>query len=103
MSDVNPDHYSMHAIQPIEYILENKLGFCAGAVVKYVTRAGFKLYPGKDQDQSEIADLEKVIRFAEMRINYLSGEEIVPATADDAMRNREDPRLKFTYYQPTED
>ena len=100
---INPDHYSMHAIEPIEYILENKLGFCAGAIVKYVTRAGEKLYPGKDRDQSEITDLQKVIKFAEMRINYLNGEEIVPVTDDDGMRNRnrEDPRLKFTLFGPT--
>ena len=96
----NPTHYTGLAIEPIEYILENKLGFCAGAIVKYVSRAGRKLYHGKDRDHSEIADLEKVIRFAEMRISYLNGEEIVPVTADDDMRNRnkEDPRLQFTYF-----
>lgn len=34
---VGGNHYQM-AIQPIDYILENKLGYCEGNVVKYVTR-----------------------------------------------------------------
>lgn len=32
-----PDHYDF-AIQPVEYILRNKLGFCEGNVVKYISR-----------------------------------------------------------------
>jgi len=35
---VQGDHYSGKAIQPIEYIMANKLGFCEGNVVKYVSR-----------------------------------------------------------------
>jgi len=32
------DHYRKMAIQPVEYILANGLGFVEGAVVKYVSR-----------------------------------------------------------------
>lgn len=32
-----PDHYD-HEIQPVEYILRNRLGFCEGNVIKYITR-----------------------------------------------------------------
>lgn len=32
------DHYASKAIQPIDYILANGLGFCEGNVVKYVSR-----------------------------------------------------------------
>lgn len=32
------DHYQKMAIQPIDYIMENRLGFCEGNVIKYVTR-----------------------------------------------------------------
>jgi len=35
---VQGDHYANKAIQPIEYIMANKLGFCEGNVVKYVSR-----------------------------------------------------------------
>lgn len=31
-------HYQKMAIQPIDYIMQNKLGFCEGNIVKYVTR-----------------------------------------------------------------
>jgi hypothetical protein len=33
------------------------------------------MYEGKTQIESEIIDLEKVIRYANMRINELTGEE----------------------------
>ena len=35
---VQGDHYARNHIQPIEYIMANKLGFCEGNVVKYVSR-----------------------------------------------------------------
>lgn len=91
MSDhISPDHYSDLAIEPIEYILENKMGFCAGAIIKYVSRAGRKIYPGKDRDQSEVADLDKVIRFAEMRINYLNGLDPLTGDSDNEAHGLED-------------
>ena len=37
-TQVGGDHYKGMAIQPLEYILANKLGFAEGAVVKYVSR-----------------------------------------------------------------
>jgi hypothetical protein len=48
--------------------------FWRGNIVKYGSRAGFKTYDGLDAVESEIADLEKVRRYAEMRINELRGE-----------------------------
>ncbi len=35
---VGGDHYHKLAIQPIEYISANRLGYCEGNIVKYVTR-----------------------------------------------------------------
>ena len=32
------EHYKNKAIQPMEYIIANKLSFCLGNVVKYITR-----------------------------------------------------------------
>lgn len=32
------DHYKVKAIQPVEYIHANSLGYCEGNVVKYITR-----------------------------------------------------------------
>lgn len=38
----NPPHYSQYEIQPIEYIMRNKLGYCEGNVVKYISRYNLK-------------------------------------------------------------
>ncbi len=35
---IGGDHYRETAIQPIEYVLSNGLGFCEGNVIKYVSR-----------------------------------------------------------------
>jgi len=70
-----PEHYARWEIEPITYIMLNDFEFWRGNIVKYASRAGFKLYDGKTKDASEIVDLEKVIRYAEMRINQLNGED----------------------------
>ena len=35
---VDPTHYNQHTIEPITYIMANKLDFAEGNVVKYVSR-----------------------------------------------------------------
>lgn len=69
-----PSHYAKWAIEPITFIMRNGFEFWRGNIVKYASRAGSKLYDGMDQTESEITDLRKVIRYAEMRINQLNGE-----------------------------
>lgn len=58
-TQVGGDHYKDMAIQPIEYIHANKLGFIEGAVVKYVSR-----WRNKDG----IRDLRKARHFLDMLI-----------------------------------
>jgi len=70
-----PKHYARWVIEPITYIMRNVFEFWRGNIIKYASRAGFKMYEGKTQIESEIIDLEKVIRYANMRINELTGEE----------------------------
>ena len=70
-----PTHYARWAIEPITYIMRNGFEFWRGNIVKYASRAGYKMYEGKTQVQSEIIDLEKVQRYCQMRINQLNGEE----------------------------
>lgn len=48
------------AIQPVQYIFANGLGFCEGCVVKYVTRW---------RSKGGIADLQKAIHFLELLID----------------------------------
>jgi hypothetical protein len=59
------DHYKKCAIQPVEYIHANKLGFIEGSVVKYITRF---------RDKGGEADLRKVIHFVELLIELEYGD-----------------------------
>tara|TARA_R110002074_G_scaffold146813_1_gene296961 strand:- start:155 stop:364 length:210 start_codon:yes stop_codon:yes gene_type:complete len=33
-----PPHYTQHEIEPIDFIIANKLDFCTGNVIKYLLR-----------------------------------------------------------------
>ena len=35
---ITPDHYSGLKIEPLDYIIKNKLDFLEGNIIKYVTR-----------------------------------------------------------------
>lgn len=72
-----PSHYTKHPIEPITFIMRNGFEFWRGNIIKYASRAGSKHYEDMDEVQSEITDLEKVRRYAEMRINQLKGEAIL--------------------------
>jgi hypothetical protein len=39
---MKPKHYTQGGIEPIDFITANKMDFCQGNVVKYVTRFKFK-------------------------------------------------------------
>ena len=58
-------HYRDKAIQPIEYILANNLGFCEGNIIKYVSR--FK-------DKNGIEDLKKAKHYLEFLIEEVEKE-----------------------------
>ena len=71
------DHYKSLAIQPVEYIHANKIGYFEGNVIKYVTR--WKLKNG-------IADLEKAKHYLELLIeletkNAAVSQEKAPGTS----------------------
>lgn len=54
---VGGNHYKNLKIQPIDYIMENGLGFCEGNIVKYITRYSQK---------NGVEDIDKVIHYAEI-------------------------------------
>ena len=72
-----PSHYTQYEIEPVTFIMANRLPFEIGNIVKYACRAGSKLYPGQDYKQSRITDLRKVMRYAEMEINRLEGKDVL--------------------------
>jgi len=53
-----PPHYDF-AVQPIEYIMANDMGFCEGSIIKYITRY---------EQKGGVADLKKIIHFCEFLI-----------------------------------
>lgn len=56
---VGGSHYKGLAIQPIEYIHANKLGYCEANVVKYISRW---------RDKGGKQDLEKVKHYVDLLI-----------------------------------
>ena len=59
-------HYKSLAIQPIQYIHANNLGFMEGNVVKYVTR---------HQAKNGAADIRKIIHYCELILELQYGEK----------------------------
>ena len=70
-----PEHYARWPIEPVQFALRNDVEFWRGSVLKYVMRAGYKQQPGLSEVEAEIQDLEKAIRYCEMRINLIKGEQ----------------------------
>ena len=64
---VGGSHYKDFKIMPIEYITQNKLDFCEGNIVKYITRHKTKGEGKKD--------IEKVIHYAELILELKYGKE----------------------------
>ena len=59
-------HYKDRGIQPLEYTMKNKLSFCEGNVVKYISR-----YKSKNG----VEDLAKVIHYALLSAYEQYGEQ----------------------------
>lgn len=64
-TQVGGNHYSKYAIQPAEYIIKNKLNFCEGNVIKYVTRY---------KDKNGVEDLRKARHYLDILISELEGD-----------------------------
>jgi hypothetical protein len=71
-------HYQKLKIQPIDYILANELGFCEGAIVKYISRY---------KDKGGVDDLRKIKQFCDFLI-----EEELKDTPLPTMEERRVPR-----------
>ena len=56
---VGGEHYKKLKIQPIDYILDNGLGYCEANIIKYVTRW---------RDKNGIEDLRKAKHYIDILI-----------------------------------
>ena len=63
-------HYKDLAIQPVEYIHANGIGYMEGNVIKYVTRW---------KQKGGVADLEKAKHYIDLLIELEMGKEAVDA------------------------
>lgn len=66
-SQVGGTHYKEMAIQPIEFILANKLPYCEANIVKYACRH-------KRKNGAE--DIRKVIQYAMFILEHEYGEKV---------------------------
>lgn len=58
-------HYKL-AIQPIEYITKNNLGFIEGNIIKYATR---------HRDKNGAEDIKKIIHYCELLLDLEYNQE----------------------------
>lgn len=73
------EHYMQHSIQPIVYIQANKLSWCAGNVVKYVSRENLK---------DGVRDLYKALDYLKVAIiQKESGKILSPDQIKKLKRN----------------
>ena len=58
---IGGNHYQGYKIQPIDFVMHNKLDYLQGCVVKYVTRF---------RDKNGVEDLEKAKHCIDLLIDY---------------------------------
>ena len=68
----NPKPYCEWGIEPTACVMAKSLELWRANIIKYASRAGYKLYYGHDYFESEIKDLRKLIECAEMRIEQIN-------------------------------
>lgn len=63
---IGGSHYKENAIQPIEFIFQNEIGFAEGNVIKYVTRWNKK---------NGVEDLKKARHYLDLLIEFVESSE----------------------------
>ena len=59
-------HYKSYSIQPIEFIVANKLSFIQGCIIKYICRF---------ENKNGIEDLEKIKHYCDLQIQMLKNKK----------------------------
>jgi|TARA_R110000796_G_scaffold219479_1_gene335469 hypothetical protein len=72
-----PAHYAQYIIEPVTFIMRNDLPYYKGNCIKYICRAGDKKYEGLSLLESEKLDIQKMIRYGQMRINQIDGKDVL--------------------------
>lgn len=75
---VGGEHYKNQPIQPIEYIVKNKISFLAGNVIKYISRYAFKKGP---------EDVEKAIHYCQFILEFEYPEYLAKKRYEDSKKS----------------
>jgi hypothetical protein len=59
-------HYKSYSIQPIEFIVANKLSFIQGCIIKYICRF---------ENKNGIEDLKKIKHYCDLQIQLLKNKK----------------------------
>ena len=63
---VGGSHYKKFKIQPIEFIVANKLNFIQGCIIKYICRF---------ESKNGVEDLEKIKHYCDLQIQLLQNKK----------------------------
>ena len=63
---VGGNHYKKFKIQPIEFIVANKLNFIQGCIIKYICRF---------ESKNGVEDLEKIKHYCDLQIQLLQNKK----------------------------
>ena len=63
---IGGNHYTGFKIQPIEFIVKNKLSFIQGCIIKYICRF---------ENKNGIEDLEKIKHYCDLQIQLLKNKK----------------------------
>jgi len=63
---IGGDHYNRYAIQPVDFIIANKLDWCEANAVKYITRW---------KDKNGVEDIKKAIHYLEILLERIEHED----------------------------
>ena len=63
---IGGNHYTGFKIQPIEFIVKNKLSFIQGCIIKYICRF---------ENKNGIEDLEKIKHYCDLQIQLLQNKK----------------------------
>lgn len=70
---VGGDHYKNMAIQPVDYIFKNQMGFLEGSVIKYVSR---------HKNKNGVEDLQKARHFLDLLIEFTMRDSALSRSTD---------------------
>ena len=82
-----PIYYASFPIEPIVFILKNRLGYCEGNIIKYICRYQYKYESKMDQ----LNDLKKARQYLDILIRRFVGDcdiDIVAKDCQDADQNK---------------